>query len=155
MADPRDRDDIDEICRLKYRYVRLLDTKQWDEFATCFAPGSTADYGGLTFEDPEGLVRYMKENVGEGVITLHQVHHPEIEVDGDTATGTWYLQDKVVVPAFEFVLEGAAFYEDRYVRTAEGWRIAHTGYERTYEMTHSLGDLPSVKVGGVGSHTSA
>ena len=70
----------------------------------------------------------MRENLGEGMLTMHQVHHPEITVDGDTATARWYLQDKVIVPAFGFMLEGAAFYADRYVRTPEGWRVAHTGY---------------------------
>ena len=88
-------------------------------------------------------------------MTLHQAHHPEIEVDGDTATGRWYLQDKVIIEAFKFVLEGAALYQDRYVRTPEGWRIAHTGYRRTFEARYSLDDLPSMKVGGPGTATYA
>lgn len=148
-------DDVDAICRLKYRYLRLLDTKQWDQFATCFAPDATADYGGLSFDDPGSLVDYMRENVGEGVVTMHHVHHPEIDVEGDAATGRWYLHDKVVVDAFRFALEGAAFYEDRYVRTLEGWRIQHTGYQRTYELTWNLDDVPSLEVAGPGAHTHA
>ena len=146
-------DDIDEICRLKYRYLRTLDTKRWDEFAECFLPDATGDYNGLVFADRESLVDYMRENLGEGRITLHQAHHPEIDVDGDTATGRWYLQDKVIVAEFGFMLEGAAFYEDRYARTPEGWRVAHTGYRRTYEMTYNLADLPGVSVKGPGEHT--
>ena len=106
-------------------------------------------------DDPVPLVDYLRENVGEGVLTLHQVHHPEIDVDGDIATGRWYLQDKVVVEAFRYALEGAAFYEDRYVRTPDGWRIRHTGYRRTFELTWSLDDVPSLKVGGAGAHTHA
>jgi hypothetical protein len=149
------RDDLEAISRLKYRYLRLLDTKQWDEFAECFAPGATADYAGLAFADPAALVDYMRTNVGEGVLTMHTVHHPEIDVDGDTATGRWYLHDKVIVDAFRFALEGAAIYDDRYVRTADGWRIAHTGYTRTFELTWSLDDPGGVKVGGPGSHTHA
>jgi SnoaL-like protein len=146
-------DDIDEICRLKYRYLRTLDTKRWDEFAACFLPDATGDYNGLVFADRASLVAYMRENLGEGRLTLHQAHHPEIDVDGDTATGRWYLQDKVIVPEFSFMLEGAAFYEDRYTRTPEGWRVAHTGYRRTFEMTYNLADLPGVNVKGPGEHT--
>ena len=115
--------DIDEIRQLKYRYLRTLDTKQWDEFEACFLPEVTADYNGLAFADRAALVGYMRENLGPGMITMHQVHHPEITVDGDPATGRWYLQDQVIVEAFTFMLEGAAFYEDRYVRTPEGWRV--------------------------------
>jgi hypothetical protein len=146
-------DDVTEICQLKYRYLRTLDTKQWDEFAECFVPEATGDYNGLVFADRAALVAYMRENLGAGRLTLHQAHHPEIAVDGDAATGRWYLQDKVIVPEFRFMLEGAAFYEDRYVRTPAGWRVAHTGYRRTFEMTYYLADLPGVSVKGPGEHT--
>lgn len=145
--------DHEDVKQLKYRYLRTLDTKQWDEFEACFLPDATADYNGLEFDDRAALVDYMRTNLGEGLITLHQVHHPEIAIDGDTATARWYLQDKVLVAAFGFMLEGAAFYEDRYVRTPEGWRVAHTGYRRTYEATYDLADLPSLSVKGPGEHT--
>lgn len=145
--------DHEDVKALKYRYLRTLDTKQWDDFEACFLPEATADYNGLEFADRAALVDYMRTNLGEGMITLHQVHHPEIAIDGDTATARWYLQDKVLVAAFGFMLEGAAFYEDRYVRTPEGWRVAHTGYRRTYEATYNLADLPSLSVKGPGEHT--
>ena len=139
-------DDIAQIKQLKYRYLRTLDLKQWDEFAECLLPEVTGDYAGLVFEDRDALVGYMRENLGEGLISMHHAHHPEIDVDGDSAAGRWYLEDKVIVPDLDFVLEGAAFYEDRYVRTPEGWRIAHTGYRRTYEVSMSTADLASWKV---------
>jgi hypothetical protein len=139
-------DDIEQIKQLKYRYLRTLDLKQWAEFAECFLPEVTGDYAGLAFEDRDALVNYMRENLGEGLISMHHAHHPEISVEGDEATGRWYLEDKVIVPEFDFVLEGAAFYTDRYLRTPDGWRIAHTGYKRTYEMSMSTADLTSYKV---------
>ena len=40
-----------------------------------------------------------------------------------------------------------------FVRTPEGWRIAHTGYQRTFEITYDLKDLPGTKVNGPGEHT--
>ena len=139
-------EDVEAIKQLKYRYLRTLDLKLWQEFAECFVPEATGDYAGLVFEDRDALVTYMRENLGDGLISLHQAHHPEITVDGDRGEGRWYLEDKVIVPDFDFVLEGAAFYTDRYVRTSEGWRIAHTGYRRTYEVTMSTKDLASWKV---------
>jgi hypothetical protein len=145
--------DHDDICQLKYRYLRTLDTKDWDGFEACFLPEATGDYNGLVFADRAALVSYMRENLGEGMLTMHQVHHPEITVDGDRADARWYLQDKVIVEAFRFMLEGAAFYTDRYVRTPDGWRVAHTGYRRTFEATYNLGDLPGFKLSGPGVHT--
>jgi hypothetical protein len=140
------QDDIESIKQLKYRYLRTLDLKQWDEFTDCFVPEATGDYAGLLFADRDSLVGYMRENLGEALISMHHAHHPEITIDGDEATGLWYLEDKVIVPELDFVLEGAAFYTDRYVRTGDGWRIAHTGYRRTYEMSMSTADLASYKV---------
>ena len=72
-----------------------------------------------------------------------------------TVTRVFPEFDKVIVEAFKFILEGAAFYNDRYVRTDDGWKIAHTGYRRTFEQTYSLDDLPSMKVGGPGTATYA
>jgi SnoaL-like domain len=130
-----DRDDIEN---LKYRYLRHLDLKQWDDFEGTLAPDVTADYAGLKFDDRATLVAYMRENLGPRMITLHQAHHPEITIVGDEAVGHWYLEDRVLMPDFDLVLEGAAFYEDRYRRTPEGWVIARTGYRRTFELTYSL-----------------
>ncbi len=142
-------DDVAAITRLKYTYLRCLDTKQWDGFASCFAADATADYNGLVFDEPTALVAFMRSRMGEGVLTMHQAHHPEIDVAaGGTAVGTWYLHDKVVVDAHRFALEGGAFYSDRYVRTADGWRIQHTGYRRTFEMTWDLDDPAGVRVAG-------
>ena len=49
-------------------------------FEECFVPEATGDYNGLVFDDRAALVAYMRENLGEGLLTLHQAHHPEIEV---------------------------------------------------------------------------
>ena len=143
---PETSADIEAIKQLKYRYLRTLDLKLWDEFAECFVPEATGDYDGLAFADRSSLVEYMRANLGEGLISMHHAHHPEISVNGDEATGRWYLEDKVIVPELHFVLEGAAFYTDRNVRTPDGWRIAHTGYRRTFEVSMSTADLTSYKV---------
>ncbi len=139
--------EIERIKQLKYRYLRTLDLKRWEEFAEVFVPQATGEYGeGLTFASRDELVGFMRDSLGPQMVTLHQCHHPEIVVDGDRATGVWYLEDKVLMPEHRLVLEGAAFYEDRYVRTEDGWRIEHTGYRRTYEATMSLDDVPSYKL---------
>jgi SnoaL-like domain len=146
MSGNRYADDLEQIRQLKYRYLRTLDTKQWEEFADCFVPDATADYAGLTFPDRDALVEFMRANLGPDMVTMHHCHHPEIEVDGDTAKGRWYLHDQVISAEHRFRLEGAAFYEDRYVRTHGGWRVSHTGYERTFEATYQLDDTPGFKL---------
>jgi hypothetical protein len=135
--------DREAIAHIKYRYLRALDTKHWDEFADTLTEDVVGDYGSsvgeeLHFTNRADLVDYMRSALGPTVITEHRVTHPEITVDGYEASGTWYLQDRVIVADFNFMLIGAAFYRDRYRRTDDGWKISSTGYDRTYEATMSL-----------------
>jgi hypothetical protein len=135
-------DTYDELRRLKYRYLRSLDLKQWDEFADTLAPDVQASYGKrLTFDSRDAVVDYMRESLPPSIITVHQCHHPELDVDGDTAHGTWYLEDKVIVTEHRMLLTGAAFYDDTYRRDGDGrWRISRTTYVRSYEAVQTLDD---------------
>jgi hypothetical protein len=135
-------EDVRQVERLKYAYLRTLDLKRWDEFGALFVPSATGSYADLAFSSRDEIVDYMRENLPEGRITFHQAHHPEIEVSGDEARATWYLHDKVLVPEFDVGIEGAAFYEDRMVRTPDGWRFSHVGYRRTYECSWQLSGVP-------------
>jgi len=82
---------------------------------------------------------------------MHNGHHPEIDVGDDgTASGRWYLEDRVIVPAHDFELHGTALYEDRYAHVDGAWRISHTGYDRIYEehIQYSSGAVRSIRAGG-------
>jgi hypothetical protein len=133
---------LEELRRLKYRYLRSLDLKQWDEFADTLAADVHASYGTrLTFDGRDAVVEYMRESLPPSIITVHQCHHPELVVDGDTARGTWYLEDKVIVTEHRMLLTGAAFYDDTYRRDGDGrWRISRTTYVRSYEAVQTLDD---------------
>ncbi|MHB1711152.1 MAG: hypothetical protein ACYCV7_07095 [Acidimicrobiales bacterium] len=53
-------------------------------------------------------------------LRVHNGHHPEIDVYGDgTATGTWYLSDRVIAPAIDFLLEGTSRRRHICVRAGE------------------------------------
>jgi hypothetical protein len=133
-------EDLRAIEQLKYRYTRCLDLKHWDEFATTLTDDVAASYGTLQFSGRDAVVDFMRTSLGPAIITVHHVHHPEIGIDGDRATGTWYLQDTVLITEQRMLLRGAAFYDDDYVRTDAGWRIARTGYTRSYESIEELPD---------------
>jgi hypothetical protein len=146
---------IEEIRRVKYRYLRCVDLKLWDDLSETFTPDATAYYGTLAYGGKplklagrDEIVAFLRKSLGPDIVTTHFATQPEIDVDGDgnTATGTWCFEDTVIATAYRVVIKGSAFYEDRYQRGEDGrWRIAHTGYERTYEVTLSLDDLPSFR----------
>jgi hypothetical protein len=141
---------IEEIKRLKYRYFRSLDLKDWPAFGDCLATDVRAQYGTQAMGEPlhydsrDAVVAFMTENLGPGVITIHIANHPEIDVDGDTATGSWAFEDTVIVPEHKVQIRGGGYYHDEYRRDADGrWRVSATTYERIYEAMTSLDDTPS------------
>jgi hypothetical protein len=148
---PEDLVEIELIKRLKYRYMRCLDQKLWDELETCFVPQATARYGGglHSFEGRDAIMAFLRESMGSTtMLSSHRVHHPEIDLVGpDEATGTWALEDTVVLTDLGVNVQGAAFYSDRYVKGDDGdWRIAHTGYRRTYEELLPRASITGLKL---------
>ena len=143
---------LEEIRSLKYRYARLLDLKRWDEFAALFTADATADYGTKVTSEPlalrgrDAIVSYMRDALGGNIITVHLCAQPEIDIDGDSAEGTWCFEDTVIVPEHRVMIKGSAYYQDRYRRVDDAWRIAHIGYERTYELMVSFDDMPSLQL---------
>lgn len=126
------------IAALKYRYLRAVDTKDWDLLVSTLTPDAVARYGGgvHTVEGRDEIVTFLRSRLEpDSVHTSHRVSHPELAADGpDRATGCWALDDVVLDTAHRFQLVGAAWYDDAYVRDGDGWRIAETGYIRTYEL---------------------
>jgi hypothetical protein len=135
--------ELEAIRQLKYAYFRTLDLKQFDELGLLLTEDATASYedGKTVLEGRQAVVQWLSEALSSpGIVTEHHGHHPEITLTSDTtATGTWYLQDRVVVPSADIEIGGTAFYSDQYRRSEDGWRIAHTGYMRVFEehRTHS------------------
>jgi hypothetical protein len=134
---PEDLVEIELVKRLKYRYLRCLDQKLWDELGECFTADAVAEYSGGKYhhEGRDAIVAWIAQGMGsEGFLSSHRCHHPEIDLLSPTeATGIWALEDTVIIEEFDISIRGAAFYTDRYVKDDGVWRIAHTYYKRTFE----------------------
>jgi len=125
-------DDWLEICNLKARYCRCLDTKDWAGYAAVFADDAVLDTspaGGLRIEGRDVLVAYVRSSIGEDTFTAHHIHAPEIVIDGDTATGIWAMQDRNIWPSGRKLL-GFGHYHERYVRKQGAWKIAKSKLTR-------------------------
>ena len=123
------------IEELKYRYLRCVDLKEWDELAGVFTGDATASYAGgnLTFDGRDAILDFLRSALGTQ-LTSHKCHHPELELTGpDRATGIWALEDVVIDPDAGYTIRGAAYYHDRYRKVGGSWLIEHTGYRRVYE----------------------
>jgi len=96
----------------------------------------------------EAILEFISTSMGATtMLTSHRCHHPEIDLDGPgSATGTWALEDVVIMTDVDLTIQGAAFYTDRYVKRDGAWRIAHTGYLRTYEELFPRASVKGLKL---------
>lgn len=118
--------DRQAIVDLTVAYTYALDTKSWDDLDRVFAPDATAH---LTEDlaDRDAIKARIRRALDHLDVSQHMVSNHEIRIEGDHATCRCYLQAQHVRQAAagspNFIVAGR--YEDRLVRTSEGWRIAH------------------------------
>ncbi len=139
-----DLQELEKIKQLKYRYFRALDTNNWELMRECLTEDCCARYdsGKYSFDGRDNIITFLDEGMSSPqMITLHQAHHPEIDIiDDNNATGTWYLQDMVISTEYNFTLRGAGFYHDKYRKVDGEWKISTTGYDRTFEEVEERSD---------------
>ena len=121
-------EDIEAIRRLKARYFHAIDRKRWDELAACFCADAVWESGKrkVRIDGRQAIVGFIQGiEDGEHIVNTHQGHDPEINVTGATATGLWELFHYREDRQRRLAQRSAAFYEDRYTKDGEGWRIRH------------------------------
>jgi uncharacterized protein (TIGR02246 family) len=145
-----DLHELEAIKRLKYKYLRCLDQKKWEELAECFTEDATSSYSGgrYAFSGRDAILDFLRKAMGApSFLSSHRAHHPEIEFTGPTtAVGVWALEDTVIETRAGITIRGAAFYTDEYVKLDGAWRIRSTGYKRTFEEVESRRDRPGLRL---------
>ncbi len=113
------------IAKVKAAYCRLLDTKDWDGWGQLFTEDAVLDVtgsGGTIEHGRLAIVASVRGSI-ETTKTAHQVHFPEIAIDGDTATAIWPMQDRLIWEDGR-TMTGYGHYHETYVKQDGRWRIA-------------------------------
>ena len=150
-------EELEAIKRLKYKYLRCIDCKEWKELRGVFTEDAavTYDKGRYSASGVDKVIEFLLGTLERtDVASMHQVHCPELTITGATsATGVWYFHDHVVNPGEtsggmpgRSILQGAGFYADEYVKLSGEWKIKHTGYERTFELITPFVEGPGVSL---------
>lgn len=124
---------VAEITRVKARYVRALEERDWDLYADCLTESVTARFAPPPGQS-EAEVHRGREHLREwiafalaGTQVVMRVSTPDIVViDVDHARGTWALVERLL--ALEGTVRERIYYghyHETYERCADGrWRIA-------------------------------
>jgi hypothetical protein len=159
MTEPKDLEariqaleDLEAIKRLKYKYLRALDTKQWDELAETLSEDAAADYadGEYSFRSRAAILEFLKGTPladAGAFVGVHQCSQPEIDLTGPTAArGIWALYNYLIHKREHVGLRLCAFYHDEYVKEGGEWKIRSTGYRRIFEEQWDRRDTPSLSL---------
>jgi uncharacterized protein (TIGR02246 family) len=117
-------DDLEEIKKLKARYFRGLDSKDWELYRDVFAEDVVVDLsfaGGEVFRGRDQFMAYARAL--QLVQSVHQGHMPEIELTSEsTATGVWSFEDYNVWEDGS-QNHGYGHYLETYAKAEGRWRI--------------------------------
>lgn len=113
--------DLEEIRNLARRYAHCVWQRDAAGAAAVFTEDGEMDTGDRPPLVGRDAIRAVYEEVFRTQAFRPMLHNHVIELDGDRATGTVYLDVRATMDGVEKV--GLGFYEDRYLRTAEGWKI--------------------------------
>ncbi|MEL6890621.1 MAG: nuclear transport factor 2 family protein [Actinomycetota bacterium] len=137
--------DRDEIVDIAARYTWAIDTRDYGALADVFTPDAYALLGG---EACHGLGA-IQDRVARALDPLDASQHlvgshvVDLGIEGnpDRARHRCQFQAQHCREGANYIVAGS--YSDRFVRTADGWRIEH----RVLDVTWTEGDLSVLRRG--------
>ncbi|HWF16743.1 MAG TPA: nuclear transport factor 2 family protein [Acidimicrobiales bacterium] len=127
-------DDLEAIRKLKARYFRTMDTKDWEGMRQVFTDDvvvDTSEAGGSVVSGADNFVAFLQDTL-RGAVTVHHGHMPELDLTSPTtATGIWALNDLVIWPN-GVRLNGCGHYDESYEKVSDEWRIKSSKLTRLH-----------------------
>ena len=126
-----------EIQQLLIAYSTAIDTRRFDDLARVFTPDAYIDYramGGIDGHFPE-VKEWLSQVLPNFPAYAHMLGNFDVTITVDTAKSRTICFNPMVLPsgASDATGEGRAappqvlfcglWYEDEFLRTAEGWRM--------------------------------
>jgi ketosteroid isomerase-like protein len=116
-----DRDAIRDLAR---RYAHYVWQNDLDALVALFAADGEMDPGTRPpIRGHAALAEGFQQMLRGGSVFRPFVQQHVVALDGDRATGTCYVDLRADVEGKSMI--GAGWYDDRYVRTAGGWRFSY------------------------------
>jgi hypothetical protein len=124
-------EDIEEIKKVKAKYCYYQDQQRSAEFMDLFTEDAELDFRPLLAEKMVGKAEFAPLFAKENMVTWermarHQLTNPIVEVDGNKATGVWYMWGvaTLIAPTKDIAIMEQLTYEDEFVKENGKWRIS-------------------------------
>ncbi|MFA7555718.1 MAG: nuclear transport factor 2 family protein [Spongiibacteraceae bacterium] len=126
-----------EINDLLNAYCDAVDTIDIDAFNDIFTPDAKIDYSAFGFPvvSFEETKAFLKDALPKVPGRQHMIANSIVRITGNTATGKTLCFNPMTVPQEDGSLTMTHFglwYIDKFIRTAQGWRICERSEEKSY-----------------------
>ena len=116
-----------EIQQLLIDYSTAIDQRRFDDLDAVFTPNAYIDYratGGIDGHYPE-VKAWLAEVLPNFPAYSHMLGNFDVRIDGDIASSRTICFNPMVLNAeTKQVLFVGIWYDDEFVRTADGWRMS-------------------------------
>lgn len=132
-------EDIEEIRKLRNRYHHSLNEGQYENCRALFTEDAIVELGYLArYEGLDAIDRGFRAMGQRDRFFIKQfVHGHDVNVDGDTGTGTSYLEARYGRFGVSYVVAGR--YDDIYARTGGVWKFRSMIAELFYTVPNGVG----------------
>lgn len=125
-----------EIQDLLVAYSTAIDKRRFDDLDRVFTADAYIDYramGGVDGRYPE-VKAWLSQVLPNFPAYAHMLGNFDVKIDGDTATARTLCFNPMVLGGDDGqVLFCGLWYDDEFVRTAEGWRMTKRVEEKCFD----------------------
>ena len=138
--------DRDDIADLVHRYSDAVSRKDRAQWAATWADDARWDLGkGRVSTGKADIVVFWQQAVDQLVTVVQMVHNGTVMVNGDTASGRWYITEHVRRSNGVLGIM-LAWYDDTYVRVEGTWLFSSRALGSLYhgppDLTGEFTPLP-------------
>ncbi|MDZ7887402.1 MAG: nuclear transport factor 2 family protein [Mycobacterium sp.] len=124
-----------EIQQLLVDYSTAIDARRFDDLDRVFTPDAYIDYramGGVDGRYPE-VKAWLAQVLPNFPAYAHMLGNFDVKIDGDSATSRTLCFNPMVLGDEKQVLFCGLWYDDEFVRTADGWRMVRRVEEKCFD----------------------
>lgn len=137
-------EDFQTITNLQAKYSFLVDSLQLEELVDLFDDDFVWEVGFdqmMTVTSKPALLALLQKTDEASAMMVHQPVTPCIEVDGDRATGSWYLFGMVTskTPEGDVAKWVQGTYDNAYVRVGDQWKFSRLSFRYTFLTPYDQG----------------
>ena len=131
-------EDIEAIRTLRFRYHDYLNRSLFDRMSSLYTDDAVVQIDYVARAEGIEAVHAFFVNIPKTLDFIKQfIHNHLVEIDGDMATGIAYMDARYAAAGESVIVAGR--FDEKYLRTKDGWKIIETFVALYFSVPLRLG----------------